>query len=56
VHAYFPRLRMVESGALQAAPVAIVVPDGYHPPTATGGTDGGSTPPPTASQCPTPSA
>jgi LCP family protein required for cell wall assembly len=56
VHAYFPGLRMVESGALQAAPVAIVVPDGYHPPTATGGTDGGSTPPPTASQCPTPSA
>jgi LCP family protein required for cell wall assembly len=55
-HAYFPDLRMVESAALHAAPVAIVVPDGYHPPTSTGGAGGSSTPPPTASQCPTPSA
>jgi len=54
VHAYFPGLPMVKLPSLDAAPVAIVVPEGYRPPSSTGG--GTATPPPTSAQCPTPSA
>ncbi len=55
VQAYFPALKMVEFKGLQDAPVAIVVPDGYHPTTSK--PSGGASPaPPAASECPTPSA
>ena len=53
VQAYFPALKMVEFKGLEDAPVAIVVPPGYHPPTSTGGN---SPEPPAANECPTPSA
>jgi len=54
VQAYFPGLPMVERKELQA-PVAIVVPSGYHPPSLQ--PSGSASPtPPTATQCPTPSA
>lgn len=54
VQAYFPGLPMVERKDLQA-PVAIVVPDGYHPSSSKPSGSGGPTPP-AASECPTPSA
>ena len=54
VRAYFPGLPMTERAGLRA-PVAIVVPSGYHPPSLQ--PSGSASPtPPTATQCPTPSA
>jgi hypothetical protein len=52
--AYFPGLPMVQSKQLTEGPVAVVVPSGYHPSNTTG--SGNGTPPPAATQCPTPSA
>jgi hypothetical protein len=51
--AYFPDLPMVESAELHDAPVAVIVPPGYHP---SSGSGGGNGQPPAATQCPTPTA
>ncbi len=51
--AYFPGLPMVEREGLDS-PVAIIVPEGYHP--STSPSSSGSPAPPAASECPTPSA
>jgi hypothetical protein len=53
--AYFPDLPMVESKQLSDAPVAVVVPPGYHASSGSDGT-GGNGQPPGATQCPTPTA
>jgi LCP family protein required for cell wall assembly len=56
VQAYFPDLQMVEFKGLNEAPVAIVVPDGYHPAGSGGGTGGNTPAPPAANECPSPSS
>jgi LCP family protein required for cell wall assembly len=54
--AYFPGSPMKELKDLRAAPVAIVVPAGYHPSASQGGTGGTNGGTPTTNDCPTPTA
>jgi LCP family protein required for cell wall assembly len=54
VHSYFPGLPLIEVKSLDV-PVAVVVPHGYSPssPTPSGGS---SSPPPTGTECPSPTS